>query len=228
MSAHRGAAALAGAALAVAAGVGFAPPAQAAYEVPTDEQMVEELDAAIAVTHDYWSRHTAESLGVPYTPPATAFGHNGVPGVFDARQDVLVCDDTELALDNAYYCGGEGNHWIAIDLTFLRMAHSVGGSFVHVVVAHEWGHAIQAHLPPGAEWVAYEMQADCFAGAALQGAHADGTLAADVAGAPEVYSGYLAISTTAWGEGGSHGSAEERYGAFRKGATGGPRACLPV
>jgi hypothetical protein len=41
---------------------------------------------------------------------------------------------------------------------------------LYLVVAHEWGHAIQARLNPDIQAVRRELQADCLAGAAIFGA----------------------------------------------------------
>ena len=55
-------------------------------------------------------------------------------------------------------------------------ADLIGDSWVYLVVAHEWGHAIQARLEDDLVATAEELQADCLGAAAMYGAVADRTL----------------------------------------------------
>jgi len=52
----------------------------------------------------------------------------------------------------------------------------IGRAWVYLIIAHEWGHAIQARLSRRMVSVAAELQADCLAGATLAGAQRDRTL----------------------------------------------------
>ena len=66
--------------------------------------------------------------------------------------------------DNAFYCPDED--FIAFDdeLLFPRLDDDFGRYTVAMVLAHEWGHAIQARLGSSLPGVITELQADCFAG----------------------------------------------------------------
>ncbi len=68
---------------------------------------------------------------------------------------------------NAFYCGGEDDDYIAYDAAYLlpRLNESFGALTPAVVLAHEFGHAIQHRVAVDAPSVVIELQADCFAGA---------------------------------------------------------------
>lgn len=65
---------------------------------------------------------------------------------------------------------------MAWDVNLMRSGCRTGDAYVYVIVAHEWGHAVQNRLAIGLRYVARELQADCLAGAALDGADEDGTI----------------------------------------------------
>jgi predicted metalloprotease len=68
---------------------------------------------------------------------------------------------------NAFYCGGEDDDYIAYDASYLmpRLDESFGALTPAVVLAHEFGHAVQHRAGVNAPSVVLELQADCFAGA---------------------------------------------------------------
>jgi predicted metalloprotease len=68
---------------------------------------------------------------------------------------------------NAFYCGGPRDDYIAYDAGFLlpQLNEQFGSLTPSVVLAHEFGHAIQARADVDAPSVVRELQADCFAGA---------------------------------------------------------------
>lgn len=74
-----------------------------------------------------------------------------------------------LQLNNAFYC--PTNHSVYYDDAFLRKMYRETGDFAAVtVLAHEWGHVVQANLGIVRDnrkiySIQTELQADCFAGA---------------------------------------------------------------
>jgi len=68
---------------------------------------------------------------------------------------------------NAFYCGGKNDDYIAYDAAYLmpRLNKSFGALTPAVVLAHEFGHAVQRRAEVNAPSVVIELQADCFAGA---------------------------------------------------------------
>jgi len=64
---------------------------------------------------------------------------------------------------NAYYC--PSGNFLAWDENLMRAGYTqIGDAWVYLVIAHEWGHAIQAQLPERFVSQAVELQADCLAG----------------------------------------------------------------
>jgi predicted metalloprotease len=68
---------------------------------------------------------------------------------------------------NAFYCGGRNDDYIAYDAAYLmpKLNESFGALTSAVVLAHEFGHAVQHRAGVNAPSVLIELQADCFAGA---------------------------------------------------------------
>jgi predicted metalloprotease len=109
----------------------------------------------------------------------------------------------------------------------MAQVYALGDSFIYLVVAHEWGHAIQARLAPNLRSRQLELQADCFAGAALYGAARDGTLYWDDGDLDEITTSLTRVADKyPWTNVGDHGSPTQRINAFLRGA-GGPQKCLP-
>ncbi len=103
----------------------------------------------------------------------------------------------------------------------------IGDAWVYLIIAHEWGHAIQARLRQSQVSVAAELQADCLAGATLQGAVDDGTLSLESGDSQEI-SRTLAVVADRfpWSDSSSHGNARQRTAAFQQGVDDGVEGCL--
>src|SRR4051812_7578904 len=93
---------------------------------------------------------------------------------------------------------------------------------------HEWGHAIQAQLPPEYRDQAYELQADCLAGAARAGAAADGLVQLEEGDGQELSDSLTALADeTPRTNSADHGDASERITSYNYGVDNGPLGCLP-
>ncbi|MFD1211352.1 hypothetical protein ACFQ36_04770 [Arthrobacter sp. GCM10027362] len=224
MSSHRtirlfAALSLAGASiLASAGGAAAVTPAE---PVP-GEGLETEIGVAQSATDAYWAAHWNEYFAGTYTSP-------NVVGLYDGLNPASapVCGGVPLGPGNAYYCP-EGDY-LAWDIGLMANGYQSGDAWPYLVVAHEWGHAVQARLDPSLVAPASELQADCFAGASLYGAAADGTLVFEEGDQQELVSalGVLADQTP-WTKSGDHGNAGERVAAFSNGGQGGAGACLPA
>jgi len=130
---------------------------------------------------------------------------------------------------NAYYCRGED--YLAWDWAWFGAYFTddrIGDTFVYFVIAHEWGHAIQARLDLSLVSVGAELQADCLAAAALVGSQRDGTLSFERGDRGEVFQSLAEIADEVeWGNTRDHGAPDERIEAYQAGERGGVRACLP-
>jgi uncharacterized protein len=144
---------------------------QAASNCRTGAQANTELDCeVVAVVNSldgYWSDLFARS-GLTYTPPRTNFFSGGVR---------TGCGSATSAT-GPFYCPADNE--VYIDLTFFRELETrfgaQGGPFARAyVIAHEYGHHIQALLGtsdrvrpgetgPTSGSVRLELQADCYAG----------------------------------------------------------------
>lgn len=172
------------------------------------------------VVDGYWTRHWGEVFTGTYASPT-------VVGLYDGTGTAVpTCAGKPLPAYNAVYCVPQD--FLAWDVTLLGLRTQIGNSWPYLVVAHEWGHAVQARLATTLNSVTVELQGDCLAGAALYGAVADGTLVLDENAASEIATALAAASDeTPWTTSADHGNATERTGAFDAGRTGGVRACLP-
>jgi predicted metalloprotease len=98
---------------------------------------------------------------------------------------------------------------------------------VYLVIAHEWGHAIQAQLPERFVSQAVELQADCLAGAALQGAAQEGLVRIEPGDDDEIAQTLAAVADDyPWTDESSHGNARQRTAAFQQGVSDGVEGCL--
>jgi predicted metalloprotease len=193
---------------------------------PSDASPEQEFTDAAAVVDQYWNTHFAEYFGGSYTPPELLPGSSvGVPGLYDSSVEQLTCGQKALSPKNAWYCGA--GDFIVADYNFLNN-QDVGDSFIWLVVAHEWGHAVQARLDLPYQAVQDELQADCLAGAALAGATADALIQWDAGDDQELFNTLDAIADeTPWTNPDSHGDTSERVYWYTYGVKNGPNGCLP-
>ncbi len=212
------------AALAVLAS-GVTTPTQfrlAAMTVPAQEVNGPTLEAdektAVAATDEWWRRHFAELFGRPYRSPRVAGAYRGTTGPRCAGQPSVPF--------NAFYCKPED--FIAWDRDLMAAGYrQIGDAWVYLVIAHEWGHAIQARLERGMVSVAAELQADCLAGAALLGASREGLLTFEPGDEQEIARTLVAVADDyPWTNERDHGNAQQRNAAFNVGARQGAVACI--
>ncbi|MGQ7297622.1 neutral zinc metallopeptidase [Quadrisphaera sp. KR29] len=220
-----------GLAAALAAGgavIAAAVPA-AASDTYDDVSPEQELTDAIVVVDQYWADNYAWYFGEDYVAPLVYTGSEGVQGMYTSGVDSYACGGEEgLTPSNALHCAEPvGEDWIAMsDDLLYQGTYEIGDAFVYMVVAHEWGHAIQQRQPGWtAPWA--ELQADCLAGATLAEATDQGLLSWDEGDEAELAAGLeAAADETGWTDTTSHGSAEERTAFFQHGIDNGVEGCL--
>jgi len=147
------------------------------------------------------------------------------------------CDydgDYTYVEDNAFYCD-EGD-FIVYDNTklFPEFADQFGPLVTAVILAHEWGHAIQSPIRSNVMYslrsTTIELQADCFAGAWVGHVQADtinglSFSEADITGA---LLGMMQIGDSPGDSSydvNAHGSGFDRVSAFQDGFVGGLAKC---
>jgi predicted metalloprotease len=181
-------------------------------------QRAEDEQTAVREVNGFWERHFTELTGRDYDPPRVAGPYTGNSGPRCAGQPSVP--------GNAYYC--PAGDFLAWDENLMRAGYDrIGDAWVYLIIAHEWGHAIQARLRRGQVSVAAELQADCLAGAALQGAVDDGRLTLEAGDTEEISQTLVVVSDAfPWTDESSHGNARQRTSAFSAGASGGVPACI--
>ncbi|WP_309114317.1 hypothetical protein [Saccharothrix sp.] len=204
----------------------LAPPAAAGTNAPyTPQEFYGDYYTAIQVVDQYWTAHWGEHFTNTYQSPRMWTGTRYPEGMYEGGADAVFCGTDILKADNAYYCSV--GDYIAFDINFLWRARYNGDMFVYMIVAHEWGHAIAARLNDQLKLKASELQADCFAGAALQGAARDGTLVIEPGDLEEVDVGLTDIADSSlWGKPEDHGAPDERIAFFNRGVRNGPLGCV--
>lgn len=189
----------------------------------TIEELKDDIDGAQAVVDGYWAAHWSDFYTGTYTPPT-------VVGLYDGSDSdtAPTCGGEPLEEYNAFYC--PDGDYVAWDAGLLVAgADQIGDSWVYLVVAHEWGHAIQARLDSSLVAQAEELQADCLGAAALYGAAAAGNLEFDAGDEQELVSSLSALADQMpWTMTSDHGDAFQRVQWFTLGRNGGVNACHDV
>jgi predicted metalloprotease len=194
-----------------------APVGTAPIEGVDQAGMKEDERVAITATATFWKRRFTQLFGRPYTPPKVAGAYLGTNGP--------TCGGQRSVPFNAFYCTAED--FVAWDQNLMAAGYKqIGDAWVYLIIAHEWGHAIQARLDRGQVSVAAELQADCLAGATLLGATQDRTIRFEAGDGEELAKTLAAVADDfPWTSESDHGDARQRINAFNLGLRGGVAEC---
>jgi len=219
------------------------PPASAIFDLgdaKPQRDYDEFLQQAFIDVQNWWLTIYPDIYGEEFPPlsggvfPAYPGRTDPIPGCGQDRATSY----REVREFAAFYCANgdfivydDGDEGILFSL-----ADEFGASILGVVLAHEFGHTVQARtgaLQSGSPTIVTEQQADCFAGAwtgrAARG-EAEGIALTD----EDVRSGLVAMITVRDPAGtdqfsdGGHGSAFDRVGAFQLGFVEGPQRCADL
>lgn len=197
-------------------------PTPTATPTPTPDPalLLDELKTAEIITNGFWTRHWGDYFPGTYSPPK-------VVGLYDGNSaTVPLCGQTPLLADNAFYCPQAD--FVAWDKGLMEKGYANGDTWPYLVIAHEWGHAIQDRLGDSLTEKAAELQADCLAGAALFGAAADGELILETGDQKELAAGLNFLGDeTPWTSSTDHGDSFERIRYFDEGRLHGIARCVP-
>lgn len=194
------------------------------------------LTAVFGDIQDFWTTAFPEAYGgAPFEPLS-----GGIYAAYPERQAPIPGCGTEtstyqdVADGAAFYC--IAGDFMAYDDTgaLPSLVEELGREAVGIVLAHEFGHAIQARA---GEWenptVLKEQQADCFAGAWTAHVASGGSdlITFDDA---DVRAGLIAmiyvrdpIEGAGLDDPNAHGTGFDRVGAFQDGFVGGATRCVP-
>ena len=179
---------------------------------------------AIADLQDYWGKEFPKLYEKDYEPVK-----GGFYAVIPSSGDFPPCaqDASEIS-GNAFYCSTKDV--VAWDAEGLlpELKDKYGDFVIPVVLAHEWGHAVQGRSNFTARTVTKELQADCFAGAWSKHAKEDGVFKVTAADLDTALAGILDLRDTPGTSNidpNAHGSGFDRVSAFQDGFDSGAEKC---
>jgi predicted metalloprotease len=194
--------------------------------------------AALRDVQAFWRTTYPEVYGEPFEELA-----GGIFAAYPERDDIPGCGEAntsyrDVAQFVAFYCTlGDFMVYDDGDQSLLgALAENFGASIMGVVLAHEFGHAIQfraGELESGNPTILTEQQADCFAGAWMGWASSGQSETIRLTDA-DIRGGLIAMVTVRDPVGttqdleGAHGSAFDRIGAFQVGFTQGAQRCSEI
>ncbi|MFQ1001457.1 neutral zinc metallopeptidase [Modestobacter sp. SSW1-42] len=194
---------------------------------------------ALADLNTYWGEQFPETFGQEFTPLTGGYFSVDPDDLDPARypNGQIGCgQEIEAVTGNAFYCSSEpgepGGDAIQYDRAFLgELADGYGRFIPALVMAHEFGHAVQGRVGyPVERSINVETQADCFAGAwtawVASGAAPHNSIRPGEL--DDVLRGYLLLRDpvgTGTREEQAHGSYFDRVSAFQQGFDDGPVAC---
>jgi len=129
---------------------------------------------------------------------------------------------------NAFYCSKADDVAWDVEMLLPDLRKRFGDFVIPVVLAHEWGHAIQARANFQGPTVVKEIQADCFAGAWAAHASKSGAFKASDDDLDNALAGFLFLRDepgTEKRDPQAHGSGFDRVNSFRTGFDNGTSAC---
>jgi predicted metalloprotease len=191
---------------------------------------------ALADLEEYWTDVFPDVFGRQFVP--LQGGYFSVdPGDLDPAQypqGVGCGSDPREVENNAFYCqspDAPNADSISYDRAFLgELGEDYGAFLPALVMAHEFGHAVQARVGSPPTSIATETQADCLAGSWTRWV-AEGEAPRSRLREPELddlLSGYFLlrdpVGTSSAAES-AHGSYFDRVSAFQDGFDDGPEAC---
>ncbi len=184
-------------------------------------------DRAVADVTAYWEQTYPEVYGNEFVPVAGFYPYG--PDTASPPCGSPPPQYEEIA-DNAFYCPGDDI--IAWDeATLMPQLNQEFGAFtVAIVIAHEYGHAIQDRFGTSDRTVDLELQADCFAGswtARVADGDAQGFEPDDI-DLDKTVAGMIAIRDAPGispDDPFAHGSGFDRVSAFQDGYENGATKC---
>jgi predicted metalloprotease len=123
------------------------------------------LAAMLNDIRQFWTATYPKVYGKPYEDL-----QGGIYAVYPGAEQVPGCGTSQTTYEdikgNAFYCS-QGDFFAFDDSTLFPQIYSQFGPYpLGVVVAHEWGHAIQSRAGVTDQpTMVLEQQADCLAGA---------------------------------------------------------------
>lgn len=205
-----------------------APDASGAAGIIGGESGVEGrvLAAAVVDIEEFWTDEMPSVFGIDYEPIS------GGLYSWSRGEDFPPCvESVEMIAGNAFYCSLADNVAWDDEELIPDLYSRFGDLSVAMVLAHEWGHAIQARVGMDAAFtVTFEQQADCYAGAWVDRVRDGGSefFVVDGPALDQAVGGLLELGDfvgSAPDDANAHGSAFDRLNAFKEGLDEGAEVC---
>ncbi len=216
------------------------PAEQALAKTPTGEQsdpeplsLEDTVDLSVDDIQAFWSKQfpaTFKGRRYESIPPNRIFPYDtsGYPACGGGIRPYV---------KNARYCPEDDTVAYDIEGLFPEQYNDFGNFAVAMILAHEWGHAIQERAygldrldAAGVPSIIVETQADCFAGTWARRVNdkKSKTLIPEPGDLDAALSGLISVADQVGEEAsapGAHGSAFDRISAFQTGFDGGTKRC---
>ncbi|MEE8498687.1 MAG: neutral zinc metallopeptidase [Acidimicrobiia bacterium] len=194
----------------------------------TDIETITQL--TIADLEEWWESELPAVFGVAYEQ-VSGFGP-----YFISQGDIPFCGGPlkrEEFETNAFYCSIDDTVQWDAETLMAPLFQEFGDFTVALVLAHEWGHAVQARFgfdEINQPTIVSELQADCLAGAWTRRIDAEESnlLRLEAGDLEEAMAGFLLIGDqigSAPGGPNAHGGSFDRLNAFFDGFNGGSAEC---
>jgi predicted metalloprotease len=202
----------------------------------TDDPVDELARDALSDLEGYWADRFPDVFGRAFQPLQGGYFSVDPDDVDPGEYPHGVgCGAQPLEVEgNAFYCQAPNevnSDSISYDRAFLgELAEGYGSFIPALVMAHEFGHAVQARVGSPGPSITTETQADCLAGAWTAWV-ADGEAEHTQLREPDLdqlMRGYYLLRDpvgTSTAEESAHGSYFDRVSAFQEGFDDGPEAC---
>lgn len=182
---------------------------------------------AISDIQKFWTAQMPKVFNGAYRPVSGGF-YSVNP---DHAKSVPCVPDPAVVKNNAFYCPSED--LVVYDRAGLlkKLGLYFGKYAIAMVLAHEWGHAIQTRTrAPGERTIVVETQADCYSGAFTAYAAAGGAphFHISTADLDKALSGYLLFADPRGADQNNvsaHGNGFDRVSAFQQGFDSGAAFC---
>ena len=183
---------------------------------------------AVVDLETFWEEQYPQIYDEPYKP--LSGGLFAIDSSTDPSGIPCAGNDISELLNNAFYCPPSDAVVWDQEQFMVELADQYGAFTAAVVIAHEWGHVIQARSEFEAPSVTFELQADCFAGAwsSQLMEREDSAFELTSTDLDRALAGILSLRDAPGGTADdpmAHGSGFDRVGAFQDGFEHGPSRC---
>jgi predicted metalloprotease len=193
--------------------------------VARERKVLRDASALQPTLNQFWTQELDRLYHIPFRSVVRLEYYNG-------DRDVPCGGRYQSLPNNAFYCPVPGDEHIAFDMNWFQnyLEKSPGGVTTFLILAHEWGHAVQSTWLEnnGADvWnpeYRRELNADCLAGAFLSWAISNHQIIMEDGDWEGVWD-WLYASGGPWLSPTDHGTREQRLAAFTDGYQQGTNDC---